>query len=267
MFQLQIFSTVRNATLLTTSVLCVTIASQMVALAGYTPSNSTESSKAIGSVDGEYVPHEPSKPVTVGGSTGTRGSCEETSQPTSLTLLAPQEHIGRTTSFHPTFAWYVPSQQPMATELTLFEYGPKGRGKEIKTFQLQSSPGMMQWRLPTSEPGLNVGKTYLWQVTLICNRLRPSQNPWMEALVEVTAAPSRLKTVLSQTTDPLQKAKAYAEAGFWYDALAETFDTPAARSFRLSLLEQLSRLETSQQKAQLEQIVANERQVHTNLAF
>lgn len=213
-----------------------------------------------------YNPRNPSRPARRTGSTATRGGCEESVQPkttlpVSLTMLAPRAHIGRTSSTHPTFAWYVADRQSYPIEITLFEYDANGRGKQIQTFKdLPSSPGIMHWTLPKDQPGLTVGKTYLWQVALICNAIRPSKNQWMEAVVEVVEVPTHLKPTLAQMTNPIQRAAAYAQADLWYEAFAETLEKPAAKPFQLTLLQQLSQLELPQQRSQLEAIITRDRQ-------
>jgi hypothetical protein len=216
-----------------------------------------------------YTPRNPSRPNIPTGSGGSRGDCPATessapippSAPTvqpTLTLLAPQNHIGSTGTTHPTLVWFVPDQMPHPVEVTLFQYSEKGRGKRMQTITMQSSTGIMQLSLPKDQPGLSVGQTYVWQVALICNRNRPAKNPWLQAVVEVTALPADLKTQLSTTTDPLQRAKLYAEAGFWYEALAETLKTPKARAFQQTLLETLSKSELPDQKTRLQTVMAIE---------
>ncbi|MDX2243140.1 MAG: DUF928 domain-containing protein [Leptolyngbyaceae cyanobacterium bins.302] len=237
--------TLLKLTTLASTALCLTLLASSAALAGYNPRN-------------------PSRPVVKTGSTATRSICKpgivaNSASPSSLTVLAPRDHIGRTASTHPTLVWYVSEQESYPVEVSLFEYGTTGRGKLIRTFKLESSSGIMQWTLPQDQPGLTPGKTYLWQVALICNPLRPSQSQWVEAIVQATETPSSLQAALQKTTDLLARADAYAEAGFWYDALAETFKSPNAKSLRLSFLQQLSQLESPSQRSQLEAIMQSDR--------
>lgn len=247
MLQSRWFSAFLSITLLTSTTACLALPFSADALASYNPRN-------------------PSRPTRGTGSTATRGGCEEAVQlnstvPVSLTTLAPRAHIGRTSSTHPTFAWYVADRQSYPIEITLFEYGENGRGKPIQTFKdLPSSPGVMHWTLPKDQPGLTVGKTYLWQVALICNAIRPSKNQWMEAVIEVVEPPASLQTTLAQMTDPVQRAQVYAQADLWYEAFAETLKNPAAKPFQLTLLQQLSQLELPQQRSQLQTIIDRARQ-------
>lgn len=212
-----------------------------------------------------YRPRNPSRPKTPPGSWASRGCETQGSQATAstiqapLTLLAPRSYIGSTSSTHPTFAWFVPEQKSYPVELTLFEYSPEqGRGQLIQTIPLQSSSGIMHFSLPTDLPGLTVGKTYIWQVALICSRNRPSKNPWLEAIVQVVQPPTELQTALSTTTDPLQRSQQYAEAGFWYDAFAEALKTPGEAS-RRQLLMDLSKIESPDQQKRLDAVIESDR--------
>lgn len=236
---------------LTTCLLGLSLGFSSDALAGYKP------------------PRDRSRPRTPPGSWTSRG-CDTQNSPTTpnpqvpLTLLAPHSHIGATTSTHPTFAWFIPEQKSYPIELTLFEYSAgQGRGQAIRTLQLNSSPGIMQLALPPDQPGLTVGKSYVWQVALICSRTRPSKNPWVEAIVEVVLPPTALQTTLSQTTNPLQRSQQYAEAGFWYEALAEALKAPNAQSWR-QLLMDLSKLESSEQQKRLEAVMESDRSFPTS---
>ena len=219
--------------------------------------------RTVGGV--QYKPRNPTQPKVPTSSGGSRGICQgraPTGQSTqfSLTLLAPQKHIGVTAVTRPTFAWFVSEPKPHPIELTLFEYSQeKGRGNLIQTIKLQSSPGIMKLSLPEDQPGLVVGKTYVWQVALICNRNRPSLNPWAQAVIEVAKPEANLQQALSKTTDSLKRAELYIQARFWYDALAETLKSPAGQPLRRGLLTDLSESETPDQKARLETVITNDR--------
>lgn len=218
---------------------------------------------------GYNPPPKPSRPSVPTGSTGTRGGCEGGGT-AALTILAPLSHAGQTVSQRPTFVWFVPDANSYPIEFSLFELNGQSKGKQIETVKLQSSQGVMQLVLPKSKSTLAVGKQYIWQVAILCDPNHPSSDLVAEAVIDVVGMPSGLKSALAQTKDPLVRAKLYAEAGFWYDALGETL---AARSgtkaSMLSLLEDLVQLEAKQnsqlaskQSQQLEEIVTIERQAN-----
>ena len=71
-------------------------------------------------------------------SSGSRGVCG-VSGGTPLTVLAPQKHVGQTTSTHPTFAWFVPDYKPLPMEFILYQYNPGSAPKLVHKIELQSS--------------------------------------------------------------------------------------------------------------------------------
>jgi hypothetical protein len=173
---------------------------------------------------------------------GRRGGCTGDAE-ISLTALAPQSHVGQTASTHPTFAWFVPDAQPIEIIFQVYEYGSNGSRDVIQEIPLQSSPGIMTLSLPKDEPGLSVGQRYGWRVVLLCNPNSPSSALVAGADIDVVSLPA----TFSDSLDPLEKAKQYAEAGLWYDALAEVLASGKEASILLEdLLKDLAELENLQ---------------------
>ncbi len=205
-----------------------------------------------------YQSSQPSSPAGPTGSTATRGIGCGHEKP-FLKALAPVGHIGHTSASHPTFTWYVPDQKSYPLELTLFEEGPTGRGPLVrKMATLSSTPGIMHYALDQTQPGLAVGKIYRWQVAMLCNPNRPSEDVWTEARVQRVELPAALSQALAKTSDRHQRSDLFANAGFWYDALAETLPNPRLKSEMLALLADLAKLETPAQRVPLQQIVVIE---------
>lgn len=215
-------------------------------------------------------PAKPSRPKTATGSTSTRNiGCIGTSQ-TNLTALAPLSHFGQTVSAQPTFAWFVPDIEPHLMEFSLYEYGTSGKGKILKKINLQSSSGIMQLSLAKENYRLSIGQKYLWQIALLCNPNRPSQDLVAAAVIEVVAMPPPLANALAQVKGPLKQAELYAEAGLWYDAMSLALGDRNNKASSLKFLTQLSKLEAEaattseyglkkslqQQALQLEQIAS-----------
>jgi len=157
-----------------------------------------------------------------------------------IKALAPQQYMGQTVSTHPTFAWQVTSAQSYPIEFRLYKYDANGQVQRLQWIKLQSSQGIMTWTLPQSESGLAVGK-YSWQVALICNSNRPSEDMIDGADLEVVTPPRDLATQLATGSDPIEQANLFAAAGLWYDALGKVVlsTDPRAREVERSLLEQL----------------------------
>ncbi|MFB2894664.1 DUF928 domain-containing protein, partial [Aerosakkonemataceae cyanobacterium BLCC-F50] len=145
----------------------------------------------------------PPRGNSIGGGSRGGGGCSGTSK-TTLTALAPQQHIGQTVSTRPTFAWFVPDSQSYKIEFTLYEYTSGNGPKRIEKIQLNSSPGIMKLSLPETIPDLTVGKTYLWQVAVLCNVNYPSNDLVTRAEIEVVPLPMNIKTLLAPVKYPLQ---------------------------------------------------------------
>jgi hypothetical protein len=191
----------------------------------------------------DYVPpadQEPPSDYT--GQSGPRGGCEDKGIP--LTALAPQSHVGQTASTRPTFAWFVPDSTTKPIEFRLYEYGSNGESQLIgEPILWESSPGIMTLTLPEDKPELKVGRTYLWQVTIICNPDSPSEDLITSAEVQVVEMPSGLENTF---VDGSNKADIYAKAGLWYDALGEALklaDQSRLGEVGSTLLENLAELE------------------------
>ncbi|WP_225225602.1 DUF928 domain-containing protein [Komarekiella delphini-convector] len=217
-----------NFRVLTSCILSTTLGTTQVALAGYQP------------------PSDQKPPSGYSDSSGVRGRCKATSG-RSLTLLAPTTHVGRTTSLHPTFAWFIPDNQAVPIQFSLYEFDTNLKPKKLNiyTYQFQSAQGMMKRSLPQELPGLSVGKRYLWQLQTLCNSNHPSRNPVARAEIEVVHIPQTLSNALSITHEPSLRANLYAEAGIWYDAINEVLPIPGGQTGRAvaNLLTNLAKIE------------------------
>lgn len=152
---------------------------------------------------------------------GTTRGCSGGDMP--LTVLASRNYVGRTISPHPTFAWFVPgdsASKPM--QFTIYEWVPGDKPKEVRKMSLQSSPGIMKLSpFSDSEPGLQSGKEYSWQVVIHCDPDNPSGDLVSEASIEIVEMPAAVQSKLNRAVNSFEKANIYAEAGLWYNALDE----------------------------------------------
>lgn len=199
----------------------------------------------------EYKPPKkrsaPSKSVTT---TGTRGGCNG-EKSTSFTALAPVQHVGQTASSYPTFVWYIPDPDPRPLTFQLYELSPSGKQLVYDSY-LQSSKGLMQLSLPQDQSGLSSDREYSWQVVLFCDPNSPSTALLAGASLNVITLPKTLSTQLAKTPSHEERAKLYAQAGFWYDALAEVTQ-PQFSKQRINLIQALAALETSEATPKSEQ--------------
>lgn len=196
----------------------------------------------------EYQPPTDQKPPSsYTQSAGPRGGCE-VAEEAGLTALAPQNHVGQTTLSHPTFAWFVPDSNSLPLEFALYKYTPTGNVQLAYKTRLRTTLGIMKLSLPKNYPGLVLGR-YIWQVAMLCNPNHPSSDMVAKAEIERVEMLPILAKKLPQTRDRAAKVELYAQAGLWYDALAEALWEASLKSEAASLLEDLARLESPETTA------------------
>jgi hypothetical protein len=157
-----------------------------------------------------YRPNRPGRYTGNTTTTGTRGSCEDSRTPLSLTAIAPLNHIGQTASAKPTLTWYVPDQKSHNMELRLLQSENDDTQLRQVVWQsperFPSQAGFMQQTLPETIK-LSPEKVYIWQVTLFCNPKRPSQDQVVEAPIQfVQPSGTAPNTANSPWYDLLQEA-------------------------------------------------------------
>jgi Domain of Unknown Function (DUF928) len=194
-----------------------------VALAKYTP------------------PKNPSKPKETGTNTTRGGSCEGDSGAV-LTALVPLSHVGQTISGHPTFTWFVPDRTSRPLQFRLFTRS----GQPLYRTEMQSQPGIMSVALPSNLPQLSIGQSYQWQVVLVCDRNVPSRNVVAAAEIQVVQPDASLQAQLAAAPTPQQRIDLYAEAGLWYDAIAEARKASETSQNQTPVLELLDALASSE---------------------
>lgn len=199
-----------------------------------------------------YVPRQGNIPRLTQG-TGSRGCAGST--PVSLTLLAPNNDDGLTTSGHPTFFWHLSNSVSMPVELTVVK---PGEPTPVFVQQIEApAAGILQVTMPEDLPELAPGGRYRWSVALICNPNRRSGDVIAQAWIERVAVTPGLAAQLEAATSELQQAEVYAQEGLWYDTLAAFAAAQAAQpddqailQDRLSLLEQVGLTEVAEQERQ-----------------
>ncbi|MFB2895403.1 DUF928 domain-containing protein [Aerosakkonemataceae cyanobacterium BLCC-F50] len=185
---------------------------------------------------------------------GTTRGCSGGDMP--LTVIASRNYVGRTVSGHPTFAWFVPRDSaPKPMQFTIYEWVPGSKPQEVRKTSLSSSPGIMKLSpFSENEPGLQLGKEYLWQVVIHCDPDNPSGDLVSEANIEVVGMPTAVQSKLNKAVNSVQKANIYAEAGLWYNALAEALklaDSSKLGEVGSTLLNELAQWEAPKTTAEL----------------
>jgi hypothetical protein len=124
--------------------------------------------------------------------------------------------LGLTASERPNFWFYVP--YPLTPEHSVEFMLQDEAGKDIYQTTLSGSattPGVMDFNLPTTAPALEVGKRYHWFFTVYCNEEQPVL---VDGWVERVAMNPSLETQLAQAR-PQEKIALYRQAGNWYEAV------------------------------------------------
>ncbi|MEB3886221.1 DUF928 domain-containing protein [Lyngbya sp. CCY1209] len=148
-----------------------------------------------------------------------RTGCPEVPQP--LTALIPETNFGLTAAERPTFLFYVPysSEPPREVELVLLDEAEN----EIFNQKITPAeiPGIISISLPDGAEPLEVGKTYRWQFSYICNPRIRAEDDYVEGAIERVAIDDELSRQLEAVNTPSERAELYAKAGLWYETLTE----------------------------------------------
>jgi hypothetical protein len=199
---------------------------------------------AIPALAGYNPPQDASAPSSGSRtSTGVRRGC--LADAGAMIIFAPHSYVGQTGSTRPTVSWFIPDQESFAMELRLYELARDGNRTLLEKLDLATTPGLMQASLPVTQPPLEPGKQYLWQVVVLCNPNRPSSALVDEVVMEVVPLAAELEASLALATSPQERANLFAEGGLWYDALAQVAEaqTPEAVAYRDLLLQDLAEVE------------------------
>ena len=155
-------------------------------------------------------------PTRQGGSL--RGGCASSNQ-LSLTALVPENKVGLTVSDYPTFFFYLPQTEAELAEFILEDQS----GNQIykQTLTISNLSGAIGISIPANKnvPPLEVGKSYRWNFTVICNAQDRSADVWETGIVQRVQLSADILRQLEKA-DPRQKTVIYAENGIWQDALS-----------------------------------------------
>ena len=162
-----------------------------------------------------------------------------------IVAIAPRlNSVGQTASTSPTFVWYNFSPDNDPIEFQLYRIQPDESLEVVTIKQFDTSQqGYTAYTLPTADADLDVGETYMWQVVLYCDTAFENPGHYSSAELEVVTLPTDVSAAL--TSNPQQDALTYANAGLWYDALAQvaTASTPTTKTFRQDLILDLADIE------------------------
>jgi hypothetical protein len=164
---------------------------------------------------------------------GSARSAVCTTSDRGLVALVPESNLGLTTAAYPTFFAYLPPSSATTAEFVLYEEGTDRLiYSETLIFPANSS-GILAIPLPsdgTASP-LEVGHTYYWYFTLVCNPLERADDIAVQANVQRIALTSLGDEVMNQlaTASLQEKPGIYAQVGVWQEALTNLAALTAAR--------------------------------------
>lgn len=141
-----------------------------------------------------------------------------------ITLLAPPDHVGLTSQSRPKLLWYSASDSMLPIQLTIVE---PGMSEPLWSQELATgNAGLNEIQLPETMPELVVGRRYRWSITRLCSIRRKNDSTVVRGWIErVATHPTSFKAEA-----PLEeRVNAYAEAGLWYDAIAQAVSTPTGQ--------------------------------------
>lgn len=211
-----------------------------------------------------FVPPVKKNPRQSQGS-GSRGCRNQSIRANLVTLLIPsKDYVGQTLSGHPTFFWHL--SQPVSVPMQFSLVEDKSGGKTVFKQQIDSpQPGIIQVEIPQNQSELVPGRLYRWNITLLCNANRPSENVFLQSWIERVPTTPTLEQQLAgsklnrnSTPEELRdRASIYARSGIWYDAMTtlsealktDPQDTLVQDDF-LSLLDQVGLGEVAKQERQ-----------------
>jgi Domain of Unknown Function (DUF928) len=174
------------------------------------PGEAAPSDSSSGGIRGEVdyqTPTESAPQSSIGGSA-------QANRASVVIPLLPDGRYGHTASARPTLLVYVP---PTATRQVFFSVQDEDRNPVYQTvLNISGRGGVVSITLPESAPELETGKNYAWFFAPIepNGTLRPDNygvTGWMKRVDSPAVA-------IAST--PVERAKAYAEAGIWYDTIA-----------------------------------------------
>jgi hypothetical protein len=141
--------------------------------------------------------------------------------------VIPESQLGPTLEGYPTFFWHLPQSKASSARFILYD---RYRGQELYRTELSitNTPGVASFQLPNDgsvkvpKTGLEVGNTYYWTLTLICNNpMDPSDRSGdlrIQGFVQRVNPPRGLQDKLRQATER-DLPGIYASQGIWHETL------------------------------------------------
>lgn len=180
----------------------------------------------------KYVPPKTGKPgARVGG--GSRGAAIDG----LLEALVP-DHTGFTTQPQPTLCWFASKPLAARVEITINDDRSAAPLLE-KQIAAPEKSGLQCMRLRDQGITLKPGVEYQWFVAVVPDPAQRSKDIVSGGIISFAEASKDLQSRLTSSSG-LEMAAAYAEAGFWYDAVGILAEMLQAHPHDKNLIEQMN---------------------------
>ncbi|NJL88514.1 MAG: DUF928 domain-containing protein [Coleofasciculaceae cyanobacterium SM2_1_6] len=132
--------------------------------------------------------------------------------------------LGVTIKSHPNFSFYLPAMPeglpPPLIEFVLRDLA--GNDIYLTRFNGDGRSGIASISLPESSgfQGLELNKSYIWSVAIICQRNDRSKDIVADGLIQRVATPPELSPRVLQGMSAIERAELLSRAGIWYDTVA-----------------------------------------------
>lgn len=159
-----------------------------------------------------YQPQEEDEAVRVHRTpAGFRGGDCNSIPTETITMIVPEDHIGKTISEKPTVLLFMSQDLAYPLEVTFYSR----QSGTIFTSRLKNlTQGFMAVTIPQDSPGLKIGELSKFTAMIVCDEKHPSRNLYVQSWIE------RVPGFISQDSDNLDCTHVdYAALGIWYDAL------------------------------------------------
>lgn len=181
----------------------------------------------------EYKPPPRGAPGgRVGGAS--RGTYKPAAPLPTIELLAPSDHTGLTASPAPDLYFYVSGPVLWPTQFTISAPGQPAPVIEVN-IPPPSTAGVYGLRLADYRVRLEPGIVYTWSVSTILDPNTRSRDIVASATLLLGAPDPAVENAV-RTATPARRAALYAQAGFWYDAVAAAESEPFDRHAALAAL-------------------------------
>jgi hypothetical protein len=156
-------------------------------------------------------------------SQGSATRCSNLGELLPRPLIPSEEVAGQTVSSHPSLFLYLPESVPVPIQFSVSQ--PASGGPPIYETRIEApKAGILKIELPADRPALSGNEVYLWSVTVLESERRPAVNPLYVSWIERVPMKPELEAALAAATTERDRARAYAQAGAWYDALATLYE-------------------------------------------